>query len=633
MLCPFDSRSLVHRSPFGAVKAGQNVHFKVLIPRSKNCSGVRLVIREDSQAQAQVYGLFWCGMEGFDYEWWECDFAPVRISLYWYSFECDTAKGLEEIHRDRGGKGKFGKGEFWQLTAYDPDYQTPSWMAGGILYQIFPDRFAKSGRPHENLPAGRTLREDWGGQPEWRPNGEGKITNSDFFGGDLEGIRQKLPYLQALGVTCLYLNPIFESHSNHRYDTADYSCIDPLLGTEEDFARLCSTAQQYRIRIVLDGVFSHTGSDSVYFNREGRYPPNGAYNTTESPYYPWYKFQKWPDQYQSWWGFTTLPEVTEESPDFLQFICGKEGIAKKWLRLGASGWRLDVADELPDGFLDEFRRAVKEESEQNFILGEVWEDASNKVSYGARRKFLLGGQLDSVMNYPFRQGVLEYLRTKDSGLLMEAVLSICENYPRPALRVLMNHIGTHDTERAITYLAGEPDKGYGREWQAGKILSEGQRAHGLILLRLAALLQYTLPGIPCLYYGDEAGMEGYRDPFNRGCYPWGHEDRSLIGWYQKLGALRRSCPCLADGDFVPMVCDGPVAAYLRTGKRTSLFTAVNAGDQTRTVSMPQGFVPQVAMHGVEVQGNQLVLPPFSGASGQLRHAGLGNRPHPYEGKK
>ena len=621
MLCPFDSRSLVHRSPFGAVKAGQNVHFKVLIPRSKNCSGVRLIIREDSQAQAQVYGLFWCGMEGFDYEWWECDFAPSRIGLYWYSFACDTAMGLEEIHRDRGGKGKFGNGEFWQLTAYDPDYQTPSWMAGGILYQVFPDRFAKSGTPHENLPAGRTLREDWGGQPEWRPNGEGKITNSDFFGGDLEGIRQKLPYLQALGVTCLYLNPIFESHSNHRYDTADYSRIDPLLGNEEDFARLCSTAKQYRIRIVLDGVFSHTGSDSVYFNREGRYPPNGAYNTTESPYYPWYKFQKWPDQYQSWWGFTTLPEVTEESSDFLQFICGKEGIAKKWLRLGASGWRLDVADELPDGFLDEFRRAVKEESEQNFILGEVWEDASNKVSYGARRKFLLGGQLDSVMNYPFRQGILEYLRTRDSGLLMEAVLSICENYPRPALRVLMNHIGTHDTERAITYLAGEPDKGYGREWQAGKRLSEGQRAHGLTLLRLASLLQYTLPGIPCLYYGDEAGMEGYRDPFNRGCYPWGHEDRSLIGWYQKLGALRQSCPCLADGDFVPMACDGPVAAYLRTGKHTSLFTAVNAGDQTRTVSMPQGFVPQVAMHGVEVQGNQLILPPFTGACGQLRHTG------------
>mgnify|MGYP000017600206 FL=1 len=621
MLCPFDSRSLVHRSPFGAVKAGQNVHFKVLIPRSKNCSGVRLIIREDSQAQAQVYGLFWCGMEGFDYEWWECDFAPSCIGLYWYSFACDTAMGLEEIHRDRGGKGKFGNGEFWQLTAYDPDYQTPSWMAGGILYQVFPDRFAKSGTPHENLPAGRTLREDWGGQPEWRPNGEGKITNSDFFGGDLEGIRQKLPYLQALGVTCLYLNPIFESHSNHRYDTADYSRIDPLLGNEEDFARLCSTAKQYRIRIVLDGVFSHTGSDSVYFNREGRYPPNGAYNTTESPYYLWYKFQKWPDQYQSWWGFTTLPEVTEESSDFLQFVCGKEGIAKKWLRLGASGWRLDVADELPDGFLDEFRRAVKEESEQNFILGEVWEDASNKVSYGARRKFLLGGQLDSVMNYPFRQGILEYLRTRDSGLLMEAVLSICENYPRPALRVLMNHIGTHDTERAITYLAGEPDKGYGREWQAGKRLSEGQRAHGLTLLRLASLLQYTLPGIPCLYYGDEAGMEGYRDPFNRGCYPWGHEDRSLIGWYQKLGALRQSCPCLADGDFVPMACDGPVAAYLRTGKHTSLFTAVNAGDQTRTVSMPQGFVPQVAMHDVEVQGNQLILPPFTGACGQLRHTG------------
>ena len=339
MQCPFDSRSLVHRSPFGAVKAGQNVHFKVLIPRSKNCSGVRLVIRADDEPQAQVYGMFWCGMEGLNDEWWECDFAPAKIGIYWYSFECDTAQGREEIRRVQGGKGAFGDGSFWQLTSYDPDYRTPSWMAGGILYQIFPDRFAKSDKAHEAIPAGRTLREDWGGQPEWRPNAQGKITNSDFFGGDLEGIRQKLPYLQALGVTCLYLNPIFESHSNHRYDTADYSRIDPLLGSEEDFARLCRDAQKYRIRILLDGVFSHTGSDSVYFNREGRYPPNGAYNTKESPYYPWYKFQSWPDQYQSWWGFTTLPEVMEESPDFLSSAArrGSRGSGCGWAR-PAGGW-------------------------------------------------------------------------------------------------------------------------------------------------------------------------------------------------------------------------------------------------------------------------------------------------------
>ena len=251
----------------------------------------------------------------------------------------------------------------------------------------------------------RTIREDWGGQPYWRPNERGEVTNSDYFGGTLRGIEEKLPYLKSLHVTCLYLNPIFEAHSNHRYNTADYTKIDPVLGTEEDFQSLCAAAGRLGIRVMLDGVFSHTGSDSVYFNRQGRYPQPGAYQSQQSPYFSWYHFISWPEKYHSWWGFETLPEVEETDNNYNKYINGRQGVVRKWLKKGASGWRLDVADELPDSFLDQLTEAAKEEKPDAVVLGEVWEDATTKESYGSRRRYLLGRQLDSVMNYPFRNAV------------------------------------------------------------------------------------------------------------------------------------------------------------------------------------------------------------------------------------
>ena len=198
--------------------------------------------------------------------------------------------------------------------------------------------------------------------------------------------------------------------SNHRYNTADYRKIDPLLGTEEDFINLCREAKKRGIRIILDGVFSHTGSDSIYFNKNSRYNSAGAFNTPESPYKNWFQFLKYPDVYKSWWGFTSLPELDKNNPDYINFICGEDGILRHWLRLGASGYRLDVADELPDSFIARVREAVKAEGEENLLIGEVWEDASNKLAYGVRRKYFLGDELDSVMNYPFKEAILDLLR-------------------------------------------------------------------------------------------------------------------------------------------------------------------------------------------------------------------------------
>ena len=489
----------------------------------------------------------------------------------------------------------------WQLTVYDANYQTPDWLKGGVMYQIFPDRFYNSGKAKKNVPADRILRTDTENQPYWKPDKDGKVLNNDYFGGDLAGITEKLPYLKDLGVTCIYLNPIFEAHSNHRYNTADYLKIDPLLGDETDFKTLCETAKNFGICVILDGVFSHTGDDSLYFNRAGRYKTLGAYNSEKSPYYPWYTFFDYPDSYKSWWGFETLPEVNEESPEYLEFITGKNGVVKKWLRLGAAGWRLDVADELPDAFLDALSASAKAEKADALVLGEVWEDATNKWAYGERRRYLLGGQLDSVMNYPFANAILNFARSGIAEGFARAVTDIVENYPKPALDCMMNHIGTHDTERAITKIMGESAEGRDREWQSQRVLSDADYQKGVTLLKLAAVLQFTLPGVPCIYYGDEAGLQGYKDPFNRGCYPWGHENQDLVAFYQTLGALRGSLDCLKTGELHFVSAALGCVAYEREGDSDGILVIANRNEQEITYNLPDKWqYKREILHGAPV---------------------------------
>lgn len=613
----FHSRNPIYRNPTGAVQAKTNIHFKILVPRELRCSAARLIIEEDYSKQVHTLGLFWCGMHGEDHEWWECDFTPETAGLYFYRFEIDTWRGTLGITRRFGGESGMDEpgapaGECWQLTVYKEYFQTPSWLVGGIMYQIFPDRFYNSKTPKKNVPEDRYLHQRWGTQPEWRPNEQGKITNSDYFGGDLEGIIQKLDYLQSLGVTCIYLNPIFEAHSNHRYDTADYTKVDPLLGTNEDFTRLCKEANSRGIHVLLDGVFNHTGCDSVYFNRQGRYRTLGAYQSKESPYYDWYQFFQWPNQYACWWNFETLPDVNETNEQYNAYINGPNGIVQTWLKAGASGWRLDVADELPDAFLDQVTKAAKQVSRQTLILGEVWEDASNKTAYGQRRRYLLGGQLDSVMNYPFRDAIIGFLTGKNPAEMMEQIMTVLENYPPQIISTLMNHIGTHDTERILTILGGEPLNGRDRHWQSKTKLSYEQREKGTALLKLASLMQYTLPGVPCVYYGDEAAMEGYRDPFNRGCYPWGHEDAELVNWYRSLGKIRHSCAVLERGEFAPFYADDGCFAYIRTDEaaKQTLLVAVNRKAEKKILRLPNKWEKSAALLGNPIWNETLTLEPY-----------------------
>lgn len=547
-------------------------------------------------------------------------FTPNNVGVHHYYFTGVIDGRRRYIKRTGANIGVFEGEELFQLTVFDENLYTPDFIRGGIMYQIFPDRFAKSGEHHENVPGDRVLRDDWYGVPYYRPDDKGIVRNNDFFGGDLKGIIQKLPYIESLGVTVIYLNPIFESQENHRYSTANYEKIDPLLGTEEDFKELCKKAGEMGIDIILDGVFSHTGADSIYFNKFGRYGDNtGAYRDRNSPYFPWYSFTAYPDRYESWWGISTLPNVDENNPAYTNYICGDDGILQKWIKLGARGWRLDVADELPDEFLDNLNRSVKKMGADKVIYGEVWEDASNKESYGVRRRYLIGGQLDSVMNYPFKEAILNYVKYADARAFTDSILTIIEHYPKPAVDMLMNFISTHDTERALTRLAGEEVGWHDKDWQFEHHLSPSEYVYGISLIKCAMVLQFFLPGVPCIYYGDEAGMEGYRDPFNRCCYPWGHENIELVDFTRGLAKVRRGTRAFEQGDLRFIHVDDNVCVFARCDKinRDAAIIYLNKSTQTRTfdivneqTDMFTDFKPAFDRFDRGISGGKITVAPF-----------------------
>lgn len=579
-----------YKRPFGAVEQDCPVYFTIRPEKTLSVQYARLRIFPDGKP-CIYHEMKRLGAEG-ERDTFYCECVINETGLYWYDFELDTNVGIKYITLHEGGSGRIAEhsGEFWQLTVYEAGFDTPDWLKGGIIYQIFPDRFAKDGDLPEAVPEGRYIREDWGGLPEHREDEEGKYLNNTYFGGNLRGIESKLPYLKMLGVSAIYLNPVFEAHSNHRYNTADYMKIDPLLGTEPDFTNLCRVADSYGIRIILDGVFSHTGDDSRYFNRNGRYSnEKGAYESMESKYFSWYDFKKWPEDYRCWWGYKTLPEVDESNDSYLDFITGPNGVLEHWQKAGAAGWRLDVADELPDEFLRVFRQAVKSFDSEAVIYGEVWEDASRKVSYGRRRTYLSGSELDSTMNYPFRDAIIAFLKGSGAKAFIYSVTSILENYPKPCIDVLMNLLGTHDTSRIITELVGDKVEGRDRKWKASHFLSDQQRTRGLKLIKLAAVLQFFLPGVPCIYYGDEAGFEGYEDPFNRQCYRWGDEDKALIDFYCKLGDIHRACPALRTSSFMPLLAEGSLIVFERLGEENGLICAVNQGCTEGIFRLPKGY--------------------------------------------
>lgn len=588
---PYNSRDIRHKSVFGSVAEKEQIRFSILMPRSFSCSAAYLVLHLGGEKECS-YPLYWNGMNGDSEEWWGTDYTFDKAGLYYYHFEYDTPFGRGGIHLRSSGMGAFSFLPCeWQQTVYKADFTVPEWVGGGIMYQVFPDRFARNGSPKGTVPLDRIMHSNTDEPPIWQPDKNGKIANNDYYGGNLRGIREKLAYLSSLGVTMLYINPIFEAHSNHRYNTADYMKIDVLLGDEKELTRLCEEAAGYGIRVILDGVFSHTGSDSIYFNREGRYGTGGAWNDAKSPYRPWYTFKKNEDGtlYKCWWGIDTLPEVNEDYPTYTEFITGEDGVVRHWLRTGVSGFRLDVADELPDSFIKHLRTALKSEKSDALLIGEVWEDATNKISHGGRREFLLGEELDGVMNYPFCDALVHFMQRGVAEELMETVVTVCENYPPPVLNTLMNHLGTHDTARILSRLSDEELENKPRAVQAAHILTGEKYAFARRLLMAAAVILYTLPGFPSIYYGDEAGMTGGSDPFNRAFYPWGKEDNTLLEFYKNLGRLRTSLSCLKDGRFVPVSAMLSCIAYARESADSCVLVIVNRNPHAISYNLPEKY--------------------------------------------
>jgi len=529
--------------------------------------------------------------------------APERGCLLWYYFIVKTSVKTYYYGNNSGQLGGWGQQyeqepPSYQITVYDRGAPTPDWMKHAVVYQIFPDRFNRGDVPLSQFSGkpNALLHGSWNDLPRYiKDPVAGNILYFDFFGGTLKGIREKLDYLADMGITCLYLNPVFASRSNHHYDTANYKKIDPFLGTEEEFVNLCKEAKEKGIRIILDGVFSHTGDDSIYFNRKGNYPGTGAYQSKKSPYYSWYQFKKYPEEYSCWWGDKSLPEVDETDESYQDFIIKDEdSVLKHWLKAGVSGWRLDVADELPDEFLTVFYSELKKTDLEAALIGEVWEDASNKISYSKQRAYLCGGKLDSVMNYVLRRQMLDFLLGRaDAGHTNTLYMQQMENYPKENLYAMLNLAGSHDVERILSVL-DVSEKNLPEVLGEGSDLGIGERR----LLVLWAW-QMTLPGMPCIYYGDEAGLRGGKDPDNRRPYPWGRENKKLQAYCREFIQLRKKYDALRTGRMIPIYAEGDVYIYARSieggkdvfGKVAEdglFFVLLNRGESERKVRVYTG---------------------------------------------
>ncbi|WP_300616036.1 glycoside hydrolase family 13 protein [uncultured Lactobacillus sp.] len=547
----FNSWDTKYKQPFGATQANTSVKWAVEV--DEEIQEITLWLTKNNESPVAYPMTF--NDESKMYE------TSVKIGssgLYYYYFNIKQNDQFYFLERSQDG---FGDGEIsqdgrdirtFQLTCYDRAVPQAPWYTQGVVYQIFPDRF-NNGNPHGEVQGCKkdsfiyATKED---SPYYIKDEHGDIARWDFFGGNLEGIRQKIPYLKDLGVTAIYLNPIFQASSNHRYDTQDFMKIDPMLGTEEDFKNLIKDLHKNRIALILDGVFNHVGADSKYFL--------SAVTDKTGPYYSWFNFINYPTKYQSWWGVTTLPEVNKNNADYQNFICGPDGVLAKWTRMHVDGWRLDVADELPMPLLREIRERLQNE-DCHVLIGEVWEDASHKFVNSEFRTYMDGDNLTGTMNYPVRNFIVSLLQAnneQEEVAALNDLEKLVENYPKAFLENCLNNIGTHDTARIKTVLGGDEQ-----------------------LVALAFGLLFSVPGVPCIYYGDEAGLEGDKDPDNRRYFPWGKESDFLEKEVKELAHWRRENRALVNGKVGYVKIAYGINALVRYNQRELVIYCYNKTDQ------------------------------------------------------
>ena len=557
------------------------------IPRSLGTTEAFLEIYNESMDSMLRESVGeWNGIdEEYDIYIFEISTDKIGTGLYFMRPRLSVFGGNLFGHRWAGGiyfDGDYALTNMMQLTLCSFTYKEPKKIQGGVIYHIFVDRFSRGG--HREIPDGaRVIPGRWKSIPEFPEYPGAKLYNNTFYGGTLWGIIEKLDYIKSLGTTAIYLSPIFRAASNHKYDTADYMTVDPIFGGEQALKALISAAKEKGIEIILDGVFNHTGSDSIYFNRYGRYKELGAYQSRKSKYYEWFDFQEHPNKYTCWWGIDILPRINPDIPECSEYFVGDGGVVDKYSKLGVYGFRLDVADELSDDFISKIKSRLSSCKADNILYGEVWEDASNKSSYGRRRRYYLGSELDGVMNYPVRTGIINFLTGRGKDALAYALTDVTDNAPEQVLHNQMNLLGTHDTERILTILGGESAEGKSNSTLARLRMDNGRRAFAIKKLMSAYTIIATIPGIPAVFYGDEAGLEGYSDPFNRMPYPWGHEEETLLSHYRTLGEIRKNNPVYKKGDFKLIHLDEKLLVFSRKTPGFDFVTVVNNSDSEITL--------------------------------------------------
>ena len=577
---------------FGAFERNKTIKFCLEIPRLRGVSKVFMHLSADG-INSQFYEkieLKWASMQGAR-DIYEVEIALDRIGIGLYYYEYELFSGEKsDFYGNRALDGTIYRLEnqyegLIQLLVYDELGKHPNWIKGGVMYHIFVDRFAKTGsfKKKENA----IINEDWeNGIPQYPEYPGADVDNNMFFGGDLRGVIEKLDYIKSLGVNCIYLSPIFDAYSNHKYDTADYMSIDSMFGDEQTFEALVKEARARGIEIILDGVFNHTGADSIYFNKYNNYPTLGAYQSKDSPYYEWFNFKEYPNKYECWWNVQILPRVKSDTPSYKSFILGDGGVIEKWMKKGIAGFRLDVADELSDDFLKTLNNKLKSINPNGIVYGEVWEDASNKIAYDKRKRYFLGNELDSVMNYPLREAIISYIKNGDYKLLIDTFAMLYSHYPKSSADLLMNVLGTHDTERILTVLGGKSSEGYTNEQLSTMKMTSKERQNAIKLLKMAYAINSTVPGVPCIFYGDEAGMEGYRDPFNRLPFPWGRENTELLEFFKRIGEIRSNEPLYKEGLFKILYCDSDLLLFARYDKKEAIITALNRSGKKVKILTP-----------------------------------------------
>ena len=499
---------------------------------------------------------------GFDYlnDFYFVEYAEDYFSsgLYFFSI---TVVGKDVFYsKNKNGKLVFCKennGVPFQLTVTERDEAHES--IGGIIYHVFVDRFRRGGK--QIIPKEALLIEDWGAEIAEYPEYPGAfLKNNTFYGGTLYGIAEKMEYISSLGASYIYLSPIFESPSNHKYDTANYFKIDGIFGGEEAFSALINQANKYGIGVILDGVFNHTGADSIYFNKFDRYKEIGAYNSPSSEYFSWFDFQEYPEKYTCWWGIDILPRINYEKSSAKEYMLR---VISHWLKYGISGFRLDVADELSDDFIADIHSTIKKYNPNGLLYGEVWEDASAKIAYGVRKKYYLGAELDGVMNYPLRDSIIDYVINKNAESMRYYLNTVMKNMPKPQRENAMNLLGTHDTKRILNVFADIDVSEKSISDIAVYKMSSAEYEKAKRRLVAAYTVISALPGIPTVYYGDEVGLEGFSDPFNRKTFPWGAEDVEILTHYRKIGKIRKENSIIQSGDYREVLIDNDIYAFKR----------------------------------------------------------------------